>query len=476
MEEKNKLNSNSSDNKSTEQIKRGAGDLWSGIKDFFSELIDLREGLDRYGTVKRIKENKRMQGANAWTLMCSIMIASLGLDLNSPAVIIGAMLISPLMSPILGVGLAVGINDRETLWISFRHFLIAIGIALVTSTFYFFITPFGEATPEILARTKPTLLDVLVAFFGGLAGIISGTRKDISNAIPGVAIATALMPPLCVSGFGIANMLKHGFEYHDQNYLLIASNSFYLFFLNATFVALATYMIIRMLRFPYKEHATSREKRRNQIFVLIVGLVLIIPSVYILTSLLNDNRDEKSILRYVETSFAGATGHKIEKQINRDTFEVTVNIFEEISDSTKLDYLSQLRAIVPNSNLNIRTPDYLDQNDVNASIEEKVNSMLYAEKIKSTKKDTLIADLKKEITGLKDKRKLELVIPKESKILYPALREVRFYVPDTSQTFSNMPMLFLDWKDNRLHKKEERKLIEFVKYRAQLDTVQIARR
>jgi len=203
------------------------GDVMRNFGDFFYNLIDLRAGLDREGTIVNIKNNKKMAGANAWLLMCSIMIASLGLDLNSPAVIIGAMLISPLMSPILGIGLAVGINDNDALLLALKHFGIAIVIALVTSTLYFWLTPFGMETSEIRARTAPTLLDVLVAFFGGVAGIISGSRKDKSNAIPGVAIATALMPPLCVTGYGLAT--------GNWTFML---NSFYLFFLNATFVAL----------------------------------------------------------------------------------------------------------------------------------------------------------------------------------------------------------------------------------------------
>ncbi|HKK79877.1 MAG TPA: DUF389 domain-containing protein, partial [Phaeodactylibacter sp.] len=183
-------------------------ELWKALKEWFRSLLDLREGLDREGTIVAIRTNKRMQGANAWLLGCSIMIASLGLDLNSPAVIIGAMLVSPLMSPILGIGLGVAINDKDAMFTAMRHFAIAIVIALVTSTFYFFITPFGNMTEEIQSRTSPTFLDGLVAIFGGFAGIISSTRKDKTNAIPGVAIATALMPPLCVTGFGIAEFFE----------------------------------------------------------------------------------------------------------------------------------------------------------------------------------------------------------------------------------------------------------------------------
>ena len=173
--------------------------LFQEFKDFFEDLFDLKDGMDERGSIINIINNKEMKGANAVLLMCSIMVASLGLDLNSPAVIIGAMLISPLMSPILGVGLGFGINDKETLFISLQHFFLALAIALITSYLYFKITPFGALTDEIKGRTAPNLLDGLVAIFGGTAGIISITRKDKSNAIPGVAIATALMPPLCLS-------------------------------------------------------------------------------------------------------------------------------------------------------------------------------------------------------------------------------------------------------------------------------------
>ena len=160
-----------------------------------------------------------MEGANAWMLICSIIIASIGLSQNSQAVIIGAMLISPLMSPLLGIGLSIGINDMETLRKALFNLLVAIVIALLTSTTYFFLMDFVDITSEIQARTRPTFLDIIVAVFGGLAGIISIARKDVTTTLPGVAIATALMPPLCVTGFGLAN---GNFD--------IASRSFYLFF------------------------------------------------------------------------------------------------------------------------------------------------------------------------------------------------------------------------------------------------------
>ncbi|MFT7453269.1 MAG: putative hydrophobic protein (TIGR00271 family), partial [Patescibacteria group bacterium] len=283
---------------------------WKDIKGFSFDLIDLQAGLDREGTIVNIKNNKKMAGANAWLLMCSIVIASLGLDLNSPAVIIGAMLISPLMSPILGIGLAVGINDRKTLIVSLKHFGIAIAIALVTSTLYFTFTPFGGATNEIIARTTPGLLDVAVAFFGGIAGIISGSRKDKSNAIPGVAIATALMPPLCVTGFGLAN--------GNWTYTY---NSFYLFFMNATFVALATFLIVRFLRFPQKAFTNSSEQRKTQFFILVFSILMIVPSILIFKGILKHANQESIITSYIDKKFPNAI-YEFERVGNTDSLKV----------------------------------------------------------------------------------------------------------------------------------------------------------
>ena len=189
-----------------------------------NRVANISDGTDVFGTIEHIKKDINIRGSNIWILVCSTMLASIGLDLNSAAVIIGAMLISPLMSPILGIGLAVGINDRDTLIESLKNFGLAIAVSLLTSVFYFLITPLGEPTSEIIARTQPTLLDVFVAIFGGIAGIVAGSRKEKTSAIPGVAIATALMPPICVAGFGIAT--------GHWNYF---AGAFYLFFINAVF-------------------------------------------------------------------------------------------------------------------------------------------------------------------------------------------------------------------------------------------------
>lgn len=218
---------------------------------FFKERFDLHEGKeDELETIDYIRKNVEFKGANLWILIFAIFVASVGLNVNSTAVIIGAMLISPLMGPIMGIGLAAGINDFELLKKSMKNLGIAVVISILTSTIYFSFTPLNDAQSELLARTEPTIWDVLIALFGGLAGIVAGSRKEKSNAIPGVAIATALMPPLCTAGYGLATANLYYFF-----------GAFYLFFINSVFISLSTYVIVRFMKFPKKEFLDRKREK-----------------------------------------------------------------------------------------------------------------------------------------------------------------------------------------------------------------------
>lgn len=347
--------------------------LIKGIQEWFSSFIDLREGMDREGTIIAIKSGKLMRGSNAWMLICSIMIASLGLDLNSEAVIIGAMLISPLMSPILGVGLGVSLNDREMLLLALKHFFISIIIALITSTVYFWMTPLGSFTDMIEARTAPTFLDGLVAIFGGLAGIISITRKDKSNAIPGVAIATALMPPLCVTGYGIAT-----------GNLEIALNSFYLFFLNSFFIALTSYLIIRLLKFPYKEHPNPKDALRARIAVTLFSLLLIVPGTYILRDVIQDLQQKQNIKAFIADHFNTDCIDYNVFNITPDSNILVVQLINrDVPDSMRTSFNTMLaeKYEVPNTYFQV-IPDYriklgdLEKNAVGSNQLNQVKNQL----------------------------------------------------------------------------------------------------
>ncbi|NBC06713.1 MAG: DUF389 domain-containing protein [Bacteroidetes bacterium] len=358
-------------------------ELWEALKDWFRGLLDLREGLDREGTIVAIRTNKRMQGANAWLLGCSIMIASLGLDLNSPAVIIGAMLVSPLMSPILGIGLGVAINDKNAMFTAMWHFAVAIVIALVTSTFYFFITPFGNLTEEIQSRTSPTFLDGLVAIFGGFAGIISTTRKDKTNAIPGVAIATALMPPLCVTGFGIAEffelLIDQELQGAERGLALsraagIAGGSFYLFFLNSFFIALTTYIIIRLLRFPFKSYVNRREALRNRIITALFSLLVTLPSAFILYKLYLLEQDKQEVGEFVQDFFPQACINYELTGVGPDTNKLILQLLGKRIPEDSIGYYEQLLAGQYELNKPVRLfpmQAEMSMSDVKSSLQEQ---------------------------------------------------------------------------------------------------------
>ena len=249
----------------------------SRIKTFLSqawhkivEIVSLAEHVDVQGASDYIRKNVTLSGPNAYVLACAIFIASIGLNVNSTAVIIGAMLISPLMSPIIGIGYSLGVNDSQFLRKSAANLLYMIIISLLVSTVYFFITPLElEITSELDARTNPTIYDVLIALFGGLAGIIEISNKQKGTVFSGVAIATALMPPLCTAGYGLATL--------QIKYLV---GALYLFFINSAFIALATFIMVKALKYPVLHFADPRVQRRVTRTISMVLLILIVPSVY----------------------------------------------------------------------------------------------------------------------------------------------------------------------------------------------------
>jgi uncharacterized hydrophobic protein (TIGR00271 family) len=255
------------------------------IKEFFSIKGDLSS---RQVTIENITNGASFRGATIWILICAIFIASLGLNVNSTAVIIGAMLVSPLMGPIIAMGLAVGINDLELLKRAAKNYFMMTVVAIMTATLYFFITPFHENGSELLARTSPTLYDVLIAFFGGAAGIIALSIKDKGNVIPGVAIATALMPPLCTAGFGIASGSLYFF-----------SGALYLYFINTVFIALSTFAGVRMMKFKPREIFVEKRRRIvNRTLILIVVLTMV-PAFFMTMNIIQSSIVHRQVRQFI---------------------------------------------------------------------------------------------------------------------------------------------------------------------------------
>ncbi len=253
---------------SKQALKQDAKGFFASFKQFFRDLLDFRHDTDRDATIEAIKGDIPFRGATAWILICSIMVASVGLNANSTAVVIGAMLISPLMGPILGVGMSIALNDIDTLKSSLINLATMIVLSLLTAFLFFRFFPLSEDTSELLGRVKPDIRDVLIAFFGGLALIIARTKKGtIASVIFGVAIATALMPPLCTAGYGLA---KANWDYFF--------GAMYLFTINTIFIALATFLVLKVLRFPMLRYANSKKRKRIARLASLTALIVMIPA------------------------------------------------------------------------------------------------------------------------------------------------------------------------------------------------------
>ncbi len=257
------------------------------IINYFASVFSLAD-VNYKQSITDIKEGVSFRGFNIWILICSILIASLGLNMNSTAVVIGAMLISPLMGPIVGLGLGIGIYDRVLIGKSLKNIALAAAISIATAFVFFKITP-TEEVPELLSRTRPTLLDLFVAFFGGIAGILAAARSLSSNTIPGVAIATALMPPLCTAGFGLA--------IGNWDYF---AGAFYLFLMNSIMISLASLIVVIYLRYPKFSFVDNAKKRQVKAGIFMVVALIIGPSIYFYYNLLQENLNNDRIENYIK--------------------------------------------------------------------------------------------------------------------------------------------------------------------------------
>lgn len=264
--------------------------IFQKLTDTIREIINIDTYIDTDAAEKSIRGNIEFRGPNAWILAVAIIIASVGLNVNSIPVIIGAMLISPLMGPIFGLGLGLGINDINLMKQAGKNLLIMVSISVVVSLLYFMITPLSLSNPtELLARTRPTIFDVMIALFGGFAGIFEQCRKEKGTVFAGVAIATALMPPLCTAGYGLATGNLSSFL-----------GALYLFCINCLFITMATYFMVKYFRFKKTEYADHGFGLKTQRITTFLIFVFLIPSVWSAVVLVKQNNFETKAIEFVE--------------------------------------------------------------------------------------------------------------------------------------------------------------------------------
>lgn len=393
----------------------------SSLKTFLSntwkkvvEIVSLTEHVDVVEASNYIRKNITLSGPNAYVLACAIFIASIGLNVNSTAVIIGAMLISPLMSPIIGVGYSLGVNDTQFLRKSAANLLYMVIISLFVSALYFVVSPLElETTSELDARTNPTIYDVLIALFGGLAGIIEISNKQKGTVFSGVAIATALMPPLCTAGYGLATL--------QMKYLV---GALYLFFINSVFIALAAFLVVKALKYPVIKFADPSVHRRVHRTISLVMIILIVPSVYSAITTVKENRFVQEAKQFVKANRTLSNAYIFDYTISHHEKPPVLKISfagETLSEAEKEALLRNGEAMgIPRSQIEIQQSITTARD--NATEKEVIKSLLDRNEEEVRRREDLIAQMERELSIIKGKELPYAQIAKEILAQYPQIK------------------------------------------------------
>lgn len=371
---------------SKEAVKKDAKGLWQSVRSFFYELLDFQHDTDRDATIEAIKGDISFKGATAWILICSIFVASVGLNANSTAVVIGAMLISPLMGPILGIGMSIAINDIDTLRVSLINLVVMVVLSLLSAFLFFYLFPLNEETSELLGRTRPDIRDVLIAFFGGLALIIARTKRGtIASVIFGVAIATALMPPLCTAGYGLA---IQNFEYFG--------GAMYLFTINTIFIGLATFLVLKLLRFPMLRYANSKKRTRISRLAMLLAIITMIPAIFTFMTVFKESKINSDYNRFIANEIEDNTALWLQRE-NLDMPNKKISLFfnGEITEATDADLRNELKNYP-----NIKDFDISIDGNITRSF-DKMSEAYDRVADELDKKENIISGLQKEIEDLK---------------------------------------------------------------------------
>lgn len=357
-----------------------------------------------------------LSGTTPWVLVIAIFIASIGLDVNSTAVIIGAMLISPLMGPIMGVGYGLGIYDSTLVKRSLVNIGVAAGISLITSTAYFFLSPLVEAQSELLARTSPTIWDVLIAILGGVAGAIGFTRREKSNLIPGVAIATALMPPLCTAGYGLA----HG----QASYFI---GAFYLFAINSVFIAIATMMVTQFLKLNTLFQVDVETHKKVKRGVVAAGVIMTIPSLFLAYNLVSQEVFKSTAQKFLRQEFHFPNTHIADLKINPHDKVLEVTLIGEIVSQDMINTIKHRLPTEGLSDAKLFVHQGRDQSIDWTQVKESILSDVYRENVGALQgAKAKIIELEEELKKNREHSKLNEAILEEIRVQYPESELVAF--------------------------------------------------
>ena len=386
------------------------------FRKFLKEYLDLhRSKEDEQVTVEYIRNGVEFKGTNLWILIFATVIASLGLNVNSTAVIIGAMLISPLMGPTMGIGLSIGLNDFELMKRSLKSYAVATLFSVVTATLYFLFTPLDEVQSELLARTSPTIYDVFIALMGGLAGIVALATKEKGNVIPGVAIATALMPPLCTAGFGLAT-----------GNLLYFLGAFYLYFINSVFISLATYIGVRVMRFERKQFVDKERERMVKRYIVWITIATMCPAVYLTYNIVRETLYQTSANRFITQEFQFPDSQILNREISYDKHEIRVVLVgKEIPENQ----IAEARNRLEEYNLdNTKLVVFQGVGNDHALDISNIKSMVMEDFYRNSEKQ--LSDQRAELDSLRraldsfSGSQVDMRMGKEMKVLFPMVKTI----------------------------------------------------
>jgi uncharacterized hydrophobic protein (TIGR00271 family) len=469
---------------------RTALSIWKGIKD----ILNITHGVKHKEVAEDIKNNINFTRHNAWILVFAIILASIGLNTNNKAVIIGAMLVSPLMGPILGLGLSTATNDYPTLFRSLRNLGIAVVLSILTSTIYFLLTPIKEAQSELLSRTEPSLFDVLIALVGGLAGIVAGMKKEkYTNVIPGVSIATALMPPLCTAGYGLATSQYAFF-----------TGAMYLFFINTVFITVSTWIVVRLLNFKSVHAVTAAKDRIWKFNILLLTICVAIPSGWTAIKVVRKSIYSTKAENYISKQFNFTHTKIITREVkfnNTDSSTISLTLYGDILSNETI-YERTSPQILKEYGLSRSKINILQGQDQSEDIATAIDDR-FEQKFSLDLKNSIIQDIvtkQENVINLKDAvidslvsvvsihEKLEAMIPdiqvaKELSALYDDLElfaysEERIInsLDSTKSDKEPIPTVKIKWKKDRRTRRRNHDLeglADYLKIRLNKDTVRI---
>lgn len=443
--------------------------VWINLKEIIRERLSLTDDKAEDEVIdERIRGDIHMKGSNLWILMFAIFVASIGLNVNSTAVIIGAMLISPLMGPIMGIGYGAGINDFALIRRAFKNLFVATIIALLTSTLYFLISPLDTAQSELLARTTPTAWDVLIGFFGGLAGIVGATRKEKSNVIPGVAIATALMPPLCTAGFGLAT--------GHWNYFF---GAFYLYTINFVFIALSSFIVVRVFSVTEKKYVDPEVAKKAQRYIAVVVVLTMLPSSYLAYQLVGQEVFKAKANSFVNQQLNFKNTNVAQVKIDPHMQLIKVFLIGDHVPQGELNNISGRLADagLENAKLKVYQNGERENLDVSTLKADIVTELYKNSQAALETKEEQIEKLKKDVSQININREHFSAVPKELEALFPKVKDVllsQSYDPGAAEHNLSKYRLVLNANaPKRLTKQEKVQIEEWLKIRTKNNNVVI---